>query len=425
MDAFNTEHFGPLAIALVIGLLVGSERGWHSRGLEEGSRVAGIRTFTLIALLGGITAFIARDQAPDYSLLICTLVFLPVAALLVAGYLQSARSAANLGITTEAAAMVVYWLGTLPLFGYGVTATATAVILAVLLHLKTRLHHWLQILDGRELLGTLQFLLVSVVMLPLLPDQGYGPWQAINPYKVWWLVVLISGLSLVGYFAMRIVGARRGVLATSLTGGLVSSTSVTISLARLHREIRDTGTLAAGILLACATMFARIMVIVAVISPRLLAGLAIPMAVGCASLLGLAWWQLRSSARGDASQTIEVKNPFQLIPAIKFGLLLALVLLLSKALQQWFGDAGLYLLSLATGIADVDAIVLSLAPQAGEELAVNMVVTCITLAAASNTLVKGVYCRIIAAPVLGNRVLLFNVAVSALVLVYPLITWLL
>lgn len=423
MDPLELSFFSGLAISLAIGLLIGSERGWHSRAQEEGTRVAGIRTFTLISVLGGVTAFVAERIVPEWSLLICALVFIPLTLLLIAGYVQTSRSQSTLSITTEVAAMLTFWLGALPAYGFGLAAMATAVILALLLHMKHQLHHWLLILDEQELLGTLQFLIVSVVLLPLLPNRGFGPWQAINPYHLWWMVVLISGLSLLGYFAMRLAGARRGILATSLAGGLVSSTSVTLTLSKLHRDVPDSGGITAGILLAWATMFARIVIVVAALRPSLVPGILVPMALAFFGLLALALWHFRAAAGESGAQNPAIRNPFQLIPALQFAALLGAVMLAGHALEYWLGDAGLYLLSVVAGFADVDAIVLSLAPQAGVELNELVVVTCITLAAASNTVVKGIYCRVIAGPVPGKTVLLSALLTAGLVLLYPAAMW--
>lgn len=409
-------HFTHIGIAIALGLLVGSERGWHERGLAEGSRVAGIRTFTLVALIGAVVAAGASGLPLFQRWLMSALVFLPVALLLAVGFFQSSRHDGKVSITGEVAAMLTYWLGVLPAFDLALPAAASAVVVALLLHLKETLHRLLTTLDHSELLGTLQFLLASVVLLPLLPNQGFGPWDALNPYQLWWMVVLISGLSLVGYFAMRVTGPRTGVLATSLSGGLVSSTAVTLSLSRLHRDLRDTPTVAAGILLACATMFVRVLVVIAALRIDLLAALAIPAGAGLSILLLGAWRQWRQGSGEVAGAGPQVRNPFQLVPALQFAGLLGVVMFAAEALGHWAGQAGLYALSLFTGLADVDAIVLSLAPKAGAELGPGVVVLCIAIAAATNTVMKGVYCRIIAGPILGWRVLAPTV-VSALTVV--------
>lgn len=414
-----TLHLTNIVIALAIGLLVGSERGWHGRGMTDGGRVAGIRTFPLIALLGGIIAVATSHLEEFQRWIVLCMVFIPLVLVLTTGYVVASRAEGKFSLTTSVSALVVYWLGALPAFGLALPAAAIAVVIALLLHAKEAMHHWLQVLDESELLGTLQFLLVSVVILPLLPNRGFGPWGAINPYHLWWLVVLISGLSLLGYFAMRIVGSRKGITAMSLTGGLVSSTAVTLNLSRLHREVGGTNTIASGILLACATMFARVLVVVAVINKTLLLPLIAPLGIGTLALLLASWffWRKdRVSHDAPEADVPPVHNPFQLIPALQFAGLLAVVMLGVDALQLWFGHSGLYLLSVVTGLADVDAIVLSLAPKSGDSVLQGVAIFSICLAAASNTLIKGIYCRVIAGPELGWRVLRPMMATAIVVL---------
>lgn len=408
------SQFSTLATALGIGLLVGSERGWHHRAHSEGGRVAGIRTFTLLGLLGGVVALVSRALAPEQAALVCALVFIPLGLLLTAGYFQESRRDGDVSITTAVAAMATYWLGAMPAFDLALPAAASAVLLALLLHLKETLHRWIEVLDRQELTGTLQFLVVSVVVLPLLPDQDFGPWAALNPWRLWWMVVLISGLSLAGYFAMCWVGPRRGILATSLAGGIASSTAVTISLSRLHQDDSQTRTLSAGILVACSTMFARVLVVVFVLQRELLLPALLPLGGGMLLLLGTALWHLRYPQEGEVRQPT-VSNPFQLLPALQFGALLAVVMVAVEGLLDWFGEQGLYLLSIITGIADVDPIVLSLAPKAEAELSASLVLLCICLAAASNTVMKGFYCRMLGGAKLGNQVLLPNIASAALI----------
>lgn len=421
MDADHTlllQHFSNLAIALALGLLIGSERGWHERERSKGRRVAGVRTFSLLALLGGAIASAVTDLPEYQRWLICALVFLPVSAMLIAGYCWSVLKDDDVGLTTEVAAMLTFWLGVLPAFGYALPAAATAVVVALLLHLKSQIHRVLAAMNQQELVGTLQFLLVSLVVLPLLPDENFGPWGALNPYHLWWMVVLISGLSLIGYFANRLFGQRKGILITALAGGLASSTALTLSLSRMQKDINNAPMLACGILLACAAMFLRVLVVVLVLKRELLPGLLPALLLACACLLVPAWWYWRHSKKAPAtSQEFTVKNPFQLIPALQFGLLLALVMVGSEALQEWLGNAGLYLLSLVTGITDVDAIVLSLGPRAGDSLPLQLVVLCIALAAGSNTFMKAVYCRWIGGAELGWKVML--PALAAIAVLFP------
>jgi uncharacterized membrane protein (DUF4010 family) len=396
------DLFFRLGIALAVGLLVGVERGWQSRLAAEGSRVAGVRTFGLIGLLGGLWALLAEALGE----ILLGIAFAGVALLIIVAHAVGARDEHDYGITTAIAALVTFALGALAVRGYQSIAAAGAVVTAVLLSLKPTLHSWLQHLEPKEFFGALKLLLISVVMLPVLPNQGYGPWQALNPYEIWWLVVLIAGISFVGYFAMKIAGAGRGTLLTGLLGGLVSSTAVTLSFSRLGRDqaaLRRV--LSVGILVASGTMFPRILVEVAVVNTALLSALAVPLGLmTVTTLLITAWFWRRWRAEARAAE-LPLRNPFELAPALQFGVLLAAIILLAQAFQTWFGSTGLYLVAGFSGLADVDAVTLSLATMARVELPREVAANGIVLATVVNTLTKGVLAMAIGGVGMGRRVL--------------------
>ncbi|MFY9514117.1 MAG: MgtC/SapB family protein, partial [Rubrivivax sp.] len=215
-----------LVAALAVGLLIGVERGWRDRDLAEGGRVAGLRTFALVGLLGGVLGSLAADLGAW----ILPGGFVGLSLLLAVSYREAARKTGNLSVTTAVATLLAFMLGVLAARGAPALALAAAVVTTVLLNLKPTLHAWLQRVESRELSAALQLLVLSVVILPNLPDAGYGPYQALNPYRLWWAVVLIAGLSLAGHFAMRLTGAQRGIFLTGLLGGLASSTAATLAL---------------------------------------------------------------------------------------------------------------------------------------------------------------------------------------------------
>lgn len=378
------EHLG---VALALGLLIGLERGWKRRSEAEGTRIAGLRTFGLLGLLGGILALLADELGA----LVLAFGFAAVAAVLVVVHLQSLRahSEPDRGITSLVAALLTFTLGGLAGTGYTGSAAAGAVVTALLLNLKPTLHGWLERLSREELLAVLKLGLISVVVLPVLPDRGYGPWDVLNPYAIWWLVVLIAGISFVGYFSMKVLGAGRGVPLTGLFGGITSSTATTLSFARMGRRQPSLAPiLASGIAVAAATMFPRILLEVAVVNPGLLARLAPAVAVTTLLMLlgaALLWWR---SPGPSESGNVELKNPFEISPALQFAALLALVLLLAEVARQWFGDTGVFVLAAVSGLTDVDAITLSMASMAKGELAPDSAVGAILLAAAVNTAVK-------------------------------------
>ncbi|HET19891.1 MAG TPA: MgtC/SapB family protein [Chromatiales bacterium] len=399
MDHFIIlQHLG---IALAIGLLVGTERGWHERDVEEGRRVAGIRTFALTGLLGGLIGVVALKLTVGFA----GLAFAGFAALVVAGHWISSRNDdSQLGITTEVALLVTLSLGLLSTLGFPLIAAASAVVTTILLGLKPVLHVWLTQLSERELHAALKLLLISVVLLPLLPDQGFGPWDAFNPYHAWWMVVLVSGLSFIGYFAIKLAGPQRGIMVTSLLGGLVSSTAVTLNLARYARDDRYTPRLlAAGVLAAFSIMFPRVLIEVSVVNAELVPLLLPTLLVMTLVTLGGAVYLWRGiNPDGEVSQT-RLPNPFELGNALKFGLLLALIMVLASGARAWFGDAGLYTLAVVSGLADVDALTLSVARLSTTDLALEVARNTILIAVFTNTLVKVMLATAIGGMALGMR----------------------
>lgn len=346
-----------LAASLAVGLLIGVERGWRDRDLAEGGRVAGLRTFSLVGMLGGALAVLPADFGA-WPLLggIAGL-----SLLLAVSYREAFRASGNLSITTAIAMLLTFVLGALAARGAAALALAAAVVTAVLLNLKPTLHRWLQQIEHRELTAALQLLVLSVVILPNLPDTGYGPYQALNPYRLWWAVVLIAGLSLAGHLAMRLTGAQRGVFWTGVLGGLASSTAATLALARhAKRQPALAEAAAAGALAACGVMFLRMLVLVVSVQPALAGPLGLPLVATGAVLLLLAVWQWRRrNGRDVPADGVEPVAPFDLGTALGFGGFLAVMAVLVPAAKQWLGAPGIYALAALSGLADVDATVIS------------------------------------------------------------------
>ena len=390
-----------LGLSLAIGLLVGVERGWQERDAPEGARIAGIRTFGLVGLLGGLWAVIGKVLG----MVLLGIAFAAIAALMITSHMQDARNGRDVGVTTVVAALVTFALGALAVLGYTNEAAAGAVVTTALLSLKPVLHGWLRRIESLQLFAGIKLLLISVVVLPVLPDQGYGPWQALNPYQIWWMVVLIAAISFAGYVAMRAAGVRRGVLLTGLLGGLASSTATTVTLARLQRGTDLRALLAAGIVAASAIMFPRILLEVAVVNRALLAPLVLPLALMTAIAVVSALWLAHHSRTSSTEPIPQVRNPMELIPALQFGLFLAVVMLLTHGLNEWLGERGLYLLAAISGVADVDAITLSLANLARGSDATDAMWRGIILAAMVNTVFKGVLATFIAGRALAVYVL--------------------
>jgi uncharacterized membrane protein (DUF4010 family) len=381
-----------LLTSLAIGLLIGIERGWSGKKEEEGDRVAGIRTFSLIGLLGGIWAVLAGFVG----MWILGVAFAAVAAMAVASYIVEAGRHHDIGTTTAYTKILTFTLGAWAAFGYHLLALGATALVVALLGLKPVLHKWIRGIETKEIYAGIKLLIISVVLLPLLPNQGYGPWEAINPRWIWWMVVLISGISFVGYFAVKYVGNRLGTLVTSITGGLASSTAVTLSMANFARNQVSKSLFMAGMMIASSIMFIRIMVEVSIVNPSLLHPLWIPITVMFLAVLSGGLWLLSKKSQNEHEPHIEIENPLKLSIALKFGFLLAIILFLSIAMKEWFGEQGIYLLSVISGLMDVDAITLSLSRLAIDDISNDVAVMGIILASVTNTLTKGLIFAFIA-----------------------------
>lgn len=378
-----------LGAALLIGLLIGLQRGWQERDLPEGGRVAGLRTFALVGLLGGLLG----NWLPRFGPWPLVAALLSVAMLLVASYWQAASSSRRLSVTSAVAMLVTLLLGAYAAAGGMALAIAAAVVVSVLLDLKPTLHGWLRAIEHRELSAALQLLVLTVVILPNLPDTGYGPYQAWNPQQLWWAVVLITGLSLCGHGAMRLTGAHRGLLWTGLLGGLASSTAATLALARHGRAQPELArAAAAGTLAAWGVMFLRMAALIAAIQPALLAALGATLLAPGLVLLALGGYHARHTPQAPtpASAHAPGLGPTSgLGTALGFGAFLGLIAVLVPAARDWLGDRGLLVLSAVSGLADVDAIVIALARQSADTgLPSHTAALAMGLAALSNTLVK-------------------------------------
>ncbi|HIF6192816.1 TPA: MgtC/SapB family protein [Vibrio parahaemolyticus] len=374
-----------LLIALLLGAIIGTQRGWVMRNSVEGSRVAGIRTFSLVGLLGGLVAILADLYSP----LLLGFALIALVILACIAFVMQQKKSRDISITGVVSLLVTFVLGSLAVSGEAVLAASAAVITAVVLDNKRELHQALQKLQEYELDAALRLLIISIVLLPLLPNQSYGPWNALNPYEIWWMVVLIASISFVGYFAIKIGGAKRGILFTSIFAGLSSSTALTLQFSHLSREQANISPLlASGILLSCGTMFPRLLIILFVINPQLVS-LLWPIVMAMMAALYLpAWWIWRRSEVEQIEQSNKQSNPLALQSALFFGVMLAVIMLLSHALAEWFGNTGVLILSALSGITDVDAISLALGRQSIQILSVTTAALGILIAASVNTIVK-------------------------------------
>lgn len=377
------EIFQKFGVALLLGFVIGLERE-----KEKGGVFAGVRTFTLLSLLGCVSALI-NGLTPGWFF---SVAFAVTAAFILLGYRNMAPSLPHPGTTTEAAALITFLYGGLVWWDLMVPAIALTIVTILLLASKKPLTALSDRLEPHDFMAAVQFGLISAVILPILPDRTFDPLGALNPYRIWIMVVLIAGLNLAAYAVIKAVGARRGIGIMSLLGGLLSSTALTLTFARRSRQQpEESGDFASGLCLANMLMFPRVLAILLVLHPPTARLLLMPMAVG--TLAGLVcslaiWTWNKRQSRDDKTITLEVTNPFELWPALQFGLLFAAVLLLGRAAEAAWGTPGIYVSGFLAGGASMDAVTLTLAEMTGGTITAHTAATGVVLAAAGSMLAK-------------------------------------
>ncbi|MEW6430786.1 MAG: MgtC/SapB family protein [Myxococcota bacterium] len=415
------EPYVSLALALAAGLLVGLERE-QSRppGEERRGFLGGIRTYPLMALLGAVAVMLSK-QLGAWALVVAGL---GLSALLMINHWRDA-DAGHPGLTSETSALLTFLLGGLAIADGVVpqverrifVVASLAVAATVLLSTKAQLREFTTRVSKDDVIATLKFLLVAVVVLPILPNEAYGPYGVLNPYRTGLMVLLIAGIGFVGYVAMRLWGHGKGLLVTGAVGGLVSSTAVTLAASARAKETPALAGLASlSVIVASTIMFARILVASFVVERSLFTPLVPPLAaMGGSGLVLCAVLYLRQAKAPPAAATVELTNPFELASAVKFAAFFVAILLVSRWATESFGESGSYVTGAFAGLTDVDAITLSMANLVKSgALDVKVASRTVVIAACSNTLVKGGMALVLGGAAFGRRVLLaFAVVLAA------------
>ena len=397
------DLFMRFGIALAIGFMIGLQREYAFREKQR-ELLAGERTFALMALVGALAAMIAE-------LLESSFIFIGVILMVgiftaIAYFIDAWRG--FVGLTTEVAILITVIIGALCYWDHLTLAAALGIITTVLLSVKIETDRLVSALTREDIYAALKFAVISLVILPVLPRESNlpPPFDVLSPFRIWLMVVFISGINFVGYLAIKFVGPERGIGLTGFLGGLVSSTGVTLGFSeRSNREYSLARPFALAIMLSWTVMFARVLVEVGVLNLELLSLVWLPIALaGVVGLLYCAYLYL--GQRTTEKVTQEFSNPFDLVSAIKFGLLYALILVVARAAQLYFGDTGVYISSLLSGFADVDAITISLA-QLSKAGTISMTVAAqsIVIATIANTIAKGAIVIIGGASVLKRSLL--------------------
>jgi uncharacterized membrane protein (DUF4010 family) len=416
-DGPEMEEFEPfvsLGVALAVGLIIGFERE-QSAPVEPKARrsfVGGARTYPMVSLIGALAMLLARQSGPA----LVWLAFVGTFAFLIVAYADVVRRDGDRGLTSEAAFIVTFMLGALatsngviePVGKRSMVLLAVAVLATVILSIKPRVHALAERVSKDDVYATLKFLIVAVVVLPLLPDETFGPLGVLNPHKIGLMVALIAGIDFVGYVAVRALGPGRGLGLTGLVGGLASSTAVTLSMSGRARESTELHpSCALAVVTASTVMFPRVLIEVAVVHRPLLASLWIPLlAMTLAGLAAVLFFYRRAQGATAKTDKLEIDNPFELSSALKWGFVFVVVLLMAKLATTYLGRGGTYLAGLLAGTTDVDAITLGMANLAKSgEIEPTVAVTTIIIGTASNTLVKGGMATTIAGWRFGRMVL--------------------
>lgn len=418
------DHFTRIAVALGVGLLIGLERGWRGRDEPPGQRTAGIRTFAITGLLGGTFGLLAR-ALPDGGGLLLGLGFASYAAVLAYFYAEENRAAGIFSATTAVAAMVTFALGAYAVLGDIELAAAAAVATAGILALREGLHGWVARLTYSELRAGLLLTAMTFIGLPLLPDHPVGPFGGVDLREIWIIAIVLAAVSFLGYAAVKSFGATRGILLGAAAGGLVSSTAVMTTNARRAAAGEGAARLLAGAaMLATAMSFLRGLVLVAAFNTSVLAYVAAPLTAAAVVSAAAAWILARDAADGEG-QTVQFRNPFDLGAVVGFALVLGILLVTSRIASDRFGEAGALVMALLAGLADIDAVTVSVAKLAPATLSSEAAAHAMMAAFAANTFGKVVFGALV-----GRGAFAFSIALStgaavgaaivAMVLAWPL-----
>ena len=408
-----TDQLTTLGLSAALGLLVGLQREF------AGTALAGIRTFPLFAVLGTLCAMLA----PHYGLWLVAAGLVAICAMLVMGNLRR-RDEEGSGLTTEIAAMVMYLLGVWVVHGSPTVAVVVAGTLAVLLHLKKPMHDFVKRIGPSDFKAVMQFVLISLVILPLLPNETYGPYDVLNPRKIWWMVVLIVGVELAAYVLYRWAGERAGTFLGGILGGLVSSTATTVAYARRARHAPEHANMASVVIILASTVaFVRVIILAALVAPQHIVAIAWPLAVMVGVLLFMVIFQTLRGA-SERAELPPASNPAELRPALIFAAIYALVTLGIAAANNQFGASGLYVFAIISGLTDMDAVTLSSARMMTDgQLIADLGWRIILIAGLANLVFKGGAAFVLGGAALGRRIALaFGLALiigTALVVWWP------
>lgn len=402
-----TELISRFAVALGVGLILGLERGWRTRTETSGSRTAGIRTLTISALLGGVIGSLGNALGSEAGGALIGLAFLAYSVLIAIFCREENLANKTFSATTAVVSTLAFGLGVYALIGDLHVAAAVAVVAAIILALRESLHGLVAAVTWPELRSGLVLLAMTFVALPIMPTNSIGPYGGINPRNIWLMAIILAAVSSFGYVTIKFLGATRGILLAAATGGLASSTAVTIASARrAAAHEAPPRLLAAGVALASTVMFLRVCAIILVLNPALGVLALPPLTAAALTSLGFAclpfYWASRGARR---DHTIEVRNPFSFWAVVSFAIFIGFLILAGQALVHISGAAGAIIGAAVAGIADADAIVVSMTQLTPQPLALSSATLAI-LAAVSTSMIS----KIVISAVIGRGPFAWRIA---------------
>ncbi len=373
--------FQSIAVVIFIGLLIGLERE-YSRKKDE-KIFAGIRTFPLIGLLGFTSALVSSITI-DW---LYAVIFLGFSTLSTAAY-YSAAVRGRRGGTSEIAGFIVFLLGSMVFWGYMHLPVIIAIIITLFLSLKIQLHSFVGKINAEDIYATLKLAIITLIILPILPDKTIGPLNVLNPTLIWYMVIFVSGLSFLGYVLIKLYGSKKGILFTSILGGLVSSTAYAFSISKksiVEENLSNNYSL--GIVAASSMMFIRVIIIISILNPNFARIIFVPMIIF--SLIGFSIYLILFRKSNNISgEELNIKNPFELTSAFLFGVIFAVTIFITKLAQTYLGNQGVYIASALAGFSSIDAIILSLSKFFNESIVGSEAKKALIFATSTNTLIK-------------------------------------
>jgi len=382
--SFDTLILQQIVVSIVIGFMIGLQRdiAYHRK---KRNGFAGARTFAMIALIGYLSAWI--NQKIEFFVLVS---FFVVGSFVLLSYIYKSFYKHLSGSTTEFTMILTYILGLMVFYSQVQYAVVIAIILLILLDIKGRLKEFRTFVTPKDVQSTILFLVMTFIILPLLPDKAIDPFGVFNPYETWIMVVLIAGISFMGYIAIKVLGTQRGIYVTGIFGGLVSSTAVSITLSKIYALKQEfLKSFAGAIAISFSIMYIRVLIEAFVMNPTLAKAIMLPYLLASLLAFAFVFYLYKQSCQTNQVEELHINsNPLEIIEALKLGMLFGVIFGSIAFFQSRFGDTGIYIVAFLSGLTDVDAITLSLSKLALSKISMEVAINGIVIATVVNSIVK-------------------------------------